>query len=201
MKTFYISILILFALTTCKQHKNEPKPSPGTPAALQEKGSFSEISLKSRYDDDLVNELYKEIAGKDPDLEKLERLIDDLKDQKNDSAKLFQKFDSRNTSYYNTSQQYISRITDSALRLKMNDLVKASLDNYNKKAAKQNDLISMLDSSSISLENLHKALKIVKTLPVIEKYQSENIPSTKPLETVQQNFEKGIRKIDTLIKQ
>jgi len=200
-RIIYLSTYILISFASCKQPTNQPDPSPGTPAALQEK-SHSEIGSfsKSRYEDDLVENLYAELLEKNPELKALEKTIIDLNDQKSDSVTIFDKFDSKNTSYYNSSQQHIGKISDSILRLRVKTIIDNSLNNYNGKIDRHKSLIAMLISKNNTLENLHIVLKIVKTLPMIEKYQSENLPSTKPIEKVIHNFDKAIQQTDTLAK-
>lgn len=193
--------LILFLSASCRNQRNKQAVSPGTPAALQEKSSSNDIGFsKSRYEDDLVEKLYSELLEKDPGLKKLERTIEDLNEQKSDSAVNFEKFDSKNTSYYNAALQHIGRISDSVLQLKIKALIDNSLSSYSKKIAGHKNLVSLVNSRDITLQNLHILLKIVKTLPMMEKYQSENTPSTRPLEKVVHNFDKAIQQADSLSK-
>jgi hypothetical protein len=201
-RIIYVTTFILFSFVSCKRPGNEPAASPGTPAALQEKSSSSEIGLsKSRNDDDLVESLYAELLEKNPKLKELEKTIDDLNDQKSDSGKIFGKYDSKNISYYNAAQQHMGTISDSILRLRIKAIIDNSLNKYNNNVARHKNLISMINSKDITLENLHIVLKIVKTLPVMEKYQIENLPSTKPMERVVHNFDKAIQQTDSLTKQ
>ena len=200
MKRTIIITTCLFSLfASCRQSEKSPESSPETPVALQEKSSSEILFSKSRYDD-LVESLYAELIEKNPALKELEKTIDDLKDQKSDSVKPFTKFDSKNTSYYNSANEHLTRISDSILRIKMNTIINNSLNNYNNKIARHQGLISMLNTKDIDLKNLHIILKIVRTLPMIEKYQSENIPSIKPIEKTIKNFDKAIQQTDTLVK-
>jgi len=200
-KIIYLPAFILLSFISCNQRDNEVPTSPGTPEALQEKSGSYDIGLsKSRYQEDLVESLYGELLEKSPELKALEKTIAGLNDQRSDSAVVFGKFDSKNTAYYNATQQHIDRITDSSLRLRVKTIIDNSLNNYDKNISRHKNLISMISSRDMTLGNLHIVLKLVKTLPMIEKYQAENMPSAKPLERVIRNYDKAIQQTDTLTK-
>lgn len=91
---------------SCKQTGNNFQASPGTPESLQDE-SKSEISLtKGRANEDLVESLYAELLEKTPELNELEKTIENLQEQKQDSLYTFEKFDKKNKSYYNSTKGY-----------------------------------------------------------------------------------------------
>lgn len=145
--------------------------------------------------------MYSELTDKTPELKDLEEMISKLEDQKSDSVESFKKFDQKNTSYYNSANQHLQQIKDSLIRKKIKSIIDSSLSAYNSKTRRYKNLISTLYLKEINLEDLHIVLKLVKTLQLIEKYQKENIPSTKSIEKVIEGFDKAIQKTDTLTKE
>ena len=79
-------------------------------------------------------------------------------------------------------------------------LVDNSLTQYKTKIAIHNNLLSSINSKDITLDDLHFVLKLTKTLAVMEKYQSGNLPSAKPLEEISKAYDKVISKTDALTK-
>jgi hypothetical protein len=194
-----ISAFISFFFFTCKQQEGKEEPKPDTPKALQEKNSSGYLT-KSRGEEDLVESLYSELVEKTPALKELEETIEKLDIQKQDSLKSFEKFNQKNTSYYSSAKQHLGQISDSLLRLKIKSIIDNSLNNYNSKIARHKSLVSILSSKDSNLTDLHIVLKLVKTIPLMEKYQVENTPSSKPIEEVIKDFDRAIQKANTLAK-
>jgi hypothetical protein len=195
-----LSVTILFSIlfAACKQSGNDVQSSPGTPESLQEK-SNSEIGFsKKRMPEDLVESLYAELLEKNTDLNELEKTIENLDEQKHDSLNSFKMFDEKNTSYYNSTERYVRNIQDSLLRMKIKTIIDNSLKSYDQRIAANENLISILGVKDKALDDLHIVLKLVKTLPLIEKYQADNKPSVKPIEKVINHFDKAIQRADTL---
>lgn len=193
-----VAVLFSVLFVRCRQNKNDVQSSPGTPESLQEK-SNSEISFsKKRTPQDLVESLYAELLEKNPELSELEKTIENLDEQKRDSLNPFKKFDEKNTSYYGSTEHYARNIQDSLLRIKIRTIIDNSLNSYGRRIAANKNLISILDTKDKALDDLHIVLKLIKTLPLIEKYQVENTPSVKPIEKVIRYFDKTIQRADTL---
>jgi hypothetical protein len=47
---------------------------------------------------------------------------------------------------------------------------------------------------------LHTYLKIKRTLPIMEKYQTDNLPSIKPIDAYGRQVDATLKLIDTLAK-
>jgi hypothetical protein len=187
--------IVLIVVLSCNRHKQQPQNS--IPKALEErKTSYSLIS--KRGNDDLVESLYRGLADETPALKKLEEDIDAINNSKEDSLEQFQKFNSKNNSYYNSAQNHTGFIQDSLLRERIKNLVQSGLSNYNSLTAAHNNILKSITSKETSLNDLHVALKIIKTLPVINKYQKENLPNTKALEGYSQQQTKTINELQKL---
>lgn len=199
----FLSLCLLMACKGPKDVDPAAAPAPQNPAAFEDKESSRGLELvsKKRYDDnDMVNDLYEELLEKDSALNQLEKSIDIISSQQSDSIQPFNSYDLKNASYYNSVKNHLQSITDSGLKQKMKSLIDKSLDDYNGSIAKHERLIDLLKSKDIDIRNLHVVLKIVKTLPMAEKYQTENLPSTGSMEKMLANYIRLIRQAETLSK-
>ena len=171
--------------------------------ALQQEKSSREFGLfsKSSYESDLLEKLYGELVIKDAELRKLEERINTLGIDRIDSVEDFERFDQKNSSYYVAADQHVTYIKDSLLRERMRTIVGASQARYNSQVSVYKKLIDILNSRAIVLEDMHLVLKIIKTLPMIEKYQKENKLSTNPIEQVTKEMNKIIQQIDSATRQ
>ena len=52
----------------------------------------------------------------------------------------------------------------------------------------------------VQISDLHIALKIFKTLPLIEQYQKNELPKTKPLEGYKESQKTVLNTLDSLTK-
>lgn len=199
MKSLLLILIIAFTFLSCNQTPRNEEVTPETPKALQENSS-KEYSLLSKRgsNEDLVESLYSELVDKTPELKDLEKRIGYLNEARVDSVQDFNNFNQKNNSYYSAAEQRVSHITDSLLRDKMRSIITNSQSKYNAQIAKHNSLIEILNSKAIKLQDLHIILKLVKTLTLIEKYQKENIPNTKSIEKVINEFDKTMQKVDSL---
>jgi hypothetical protein len=201
MKRVFIALtFILIFATSCNRsrvHNNKPQE---TPTALQDEGSSAGI-LSKRYDyNNLVESLYREIAEKTPVLKNLETKISEIHEGQQDSTILFDKYDEKNKSYYNAADRHIGEIHDSSLRVKMKSVLLNSLEKYNSSISNDTSLLKSLNAKTTTLGDLHNALKIIKTLPVIEKYQRDNKTSTEPVEGLIKEVDGAIKLTNTLMK-
>jgi hypothetical protein len=197
-KTFFLSFFVLL-IVSCNNNRKQDIPKQETPKALDDKSSSYELLSKRSYED-LVESLYNEVVAKDTDLKKIEETIDELAVSKSDSTYLFDQFNNKNQSYFNAAEKHISGIKDSLLRNKMKTLLANNLIKYTSSIKKHKDLLSAMEAKNLTIADLHSVLKIVKTLPLMEKYQSDHLPATKPLENYIQLQDATIKFSDSLLR-
>ena len=197
-KLFIATILILI-LVSCNNNRTQDIPKEETPKALEDESSSYERVSKRSYDD-LVESLYRELVSKDSDLKKLEDNIDDLNKSKTDTTDLFDKFNGKNQSYFSSANRHVSEVKDSVLRDKIKNLVSIQLTKYNSRIARHKELLKIVEANQVTISDLHNVLKILRTLPLIDKYQKDNLPNTKSFEGYIQRQEKTIQLADTLSK-
>lgn len=196
MKTHLFLLLLSFSvLFSCCN--NQPEQKAETPVALQDKSSDF---ISKRYDGDLVETIYAELAEKTPELGSLEKKINLLNEKKSDSVKYFTDYDNKNQSYYQAAAAKIKLVKDSVLRAKINLMIEQSLSRYNKSIALERELLNKIEKKSIALNDMHLALKVTRSLKVIENFQRRNKPSKKPIKGIINELDSTIKLVDTLTK-
>jgi hypothetical protein len=197
-KLFIVTITVL-GLASCSNNRSKEQLKQETPKALEDKSSSYEIVSDRSYDD-LVESLYQELVSKDIALKKLEDKINELNKSKSDSTKLFNKFNGKNQSYFISASRKVSAIKDSVLRNKINSLLSAQLEHYNSKVVRHNELLKLIETKQMTISDLHNVLKVVRTLPLIDKYQRDNLPNTRSLEGYLKQQDETLKIADTVSK-
>lgn len=194
-----ISIIVALVFAACRNTHTQEPSKPETPKALESSYDSYEIVSKRGYED-LVESLYSELVSKHKDLQQLESKIAQLDKSKNDTTYLFNKFEEKNQSYFSAANKHIEAIKDSLLRDKMRELIENNLRKYNASIAKHKDLLSIMEAKDLTITDLHQILKMVKTLPLMEQYQHDNLPNTKSFEGYIKRQDETLKTLDTLIK-
>jgi predicted transcriptional regulator len=196
-RTLSGTIFILTLLVSCGGGRTESDkiPKQEIPKALQD--NKLEIKSYSRTGD-LTEELYQELVDKTPALKKLEDDLDAFIPKPGDLNEKFQQYDSKSNSYYSSANYKASAITDSLLRVKIIELITASNKKYSTKTAELNSLLKQISKTGASLNDHHSVLKIVLTLPLIEKYQGDNNPNKKEFKDLIKQQENLILQTDSL---
>jgi hypothetical protein len=199
MKPALLSTLIIFVLlTACKNNTRQQNQQPEIPRALEEKGSYGLVT--KRGSDNVVEDLYNELVKKTPELKILESQIDNLNNGRNDSAEIFNTYNGKNTLYYNETNQMGGLIKDSSIKQKIKELIANSKTRYDAKIDGHAKLLDDIDTKFLTLYDLHTFLKIKRTLPIMEKYQNDNLPSIKPINTYGKQVDATLKLMDTLVK-
>lgn len=198
MKTSMIVLTSIFLFLASCNNSRTPDNHNEMPKALDDKNSYEIIS--KRGPDDLVESLYAELVDKTSELKSLENRIQNIKKNKSDSTALFDKYNRKNQAYFSSVNSHIGQIKDSLLKDKMNSLIASSLAKYNSKILRHTGLLNSIDTKITTLNDLHIILKIVRTLPVIEKYQAINTPTTTSLEAFSKHLDETLKIADSLSK-
>jgi hypothetical protein len=195
-----LSSLIFLTLISCDNLRKNAKPNQETPKALDDTKSSYDIVSKSRWSDDLVESLYSELSEKTPELSQLGDKIEKLRKNEGDSTESFNQYNQKNQAYFSAANAHIEQIKDTVLREKMKLLITASLSKYNAKVSPHLALLKAIDAKNVSLNDLHSVLKITRTLPLIEKYQRDNLPTTKSIKGFSKRLDETLKYADTLVK-
>jgi len=190
-----LATIIFVASASCNRNHH-----PETPQALNENKTLSAGLSKRAADNNLVEALYNELVISDPQLKELESSVDNIDDRKSDSMEAFAKFDRKNSAYYASAAGLPESISDSGLKQNIRTALENSKSNYNSRKSYLSKLADQLNNKSITLTDVHAALKILKTLTIIEQYQKDHLPSAAPLLSVNNEMDLLIAKINSLIK-
>lgn len=195
-----LSTFLMLPIASCDSPaRQEQQQQPATPKALEDHNASYDLVSKKR-GDNLLESLYDELVSKNADLKLLEDKLDTLRASQHDSTIVFDRFNGKNEVYYNIARLNIEGIKDSVLRDKMKMLVAGSLKKYQSQTANHNELLKAIADKNLTLDDLYTILKITRTLPVIEKYQQDNLPSAKPLKGFIHKQEEALKLVDTLAK-
>ena len=199
-KLTLISIVILLTFVSCDNArvKENQEQKQETPKALQEENSYSIVSKRGYYD--IVESLYKELADKTPELKDLETKFDALSVSKSDSTEQYNEYNEKNQSYYSSADIHLKQIKDSTLRKKMKALISSSLTKYNSKVYRHTNLLKSIDKKTMTLDDLHEMLIITTTLPLIEKYQNDNLPTTKSIDGYSKQLDRVVHIENSLLQ-
>lgn len=197
LKNFLGTILIGSLVLSCSNgeadaHQTAPQE---TPKALQD-GEY-EIKSYSR-SNDLIEEVYQEIVDKTPALKKLEDDLDAFRSKPNELGTKFNEYDDKSHKYYNSANAKVSTISDSILRKKIVAHIAASSKMYSQNTAELNALLKQIAKNDITLQDHHSVLKVIITLPIIEKYQADNKPGQKEFDNLIKQQEHLIMRTDSL---
>ncbi|MBA4853003.1 hypothetical protein [Emticicia sp. BO119] len=144
----------------------------------------SSSSFGSRYNYDVVNELYKELLKEDKALTDLEAGTNELLEKKKDTDESFNRYDSKSQNYYHSAQSHLNSLRDSVLKQKYSSLILKSQEKYSYKVADLLKIIASSNLKTLQIEDLRKILKLTTTLAYIEKYQDKAKPDKEPFNDI-----------------
>lgn len=178
IKTLLAIMLIMLSISCRNNQIHEEKTEiTVTPAPLQDrKLDFESYGRKSS---DLVEELYSDLLEKSPELIQIEEDRKDIASRPEALQEQLNVFDNKSERYYHLAKYKSLQISDSLLRLRIQSIIEKSQNKYEGQLKEINDLAATIDKNSKTIEEHHLILKILLTLPIIEKYQKDNFPSSK----------------------
>ena len=189
-----VALFFLINCLACNQNRKKEVPK-----VLENKKTTIEKAAK-RGEEDLVDGLYNEAANTNEDLKNFEAGIQQLQHSKSDSLSAFATFDDQNKKYYNSASKYADGISDSILRYNVKSLISLSLSKYDSSTNTHDSLLKTIYTKEATLKDLRNVLKIVYTLPLINKYQADNLPAAQPIKSFSLKQNDVIKLADTLIK-
>jgi hypothetical protein len=191
--------LLLVLLLSCSENKPHVQQQQHVPQALVEQNSDVRLFSK-RYGNDLVQELYNELLKNNSSLNAFENEVELIPEQKADSLDYYQTFTAKNNEYYSSAEHYITLIKDSVLKNRIKNLLAESKTKLEMSLTQHRNLVTEVEAKDNHLEDLHNAVKLMVTLPVMEKFQQENKPLTDPIKAISKKYDVLITKADSLLK-
>ena len=193
MKFFLSITFILVAIAACKPRQRETPP----PTKLEE-GKIDVSSIIKKRGADPVEALYEELVSQSDELKQLEKDLKALQKNVADSMDTYKQFADRNSSYYASADRKMESVGDSTLRRTLRHLINISRANYRDSVTSWNRIDSLAARRQATINDLHTLLKLVKTLPLIEAYQKQNVPKDLPSQKMVSDMDSMIRRLDTL---
>ena len=196
MRLCFISLLICVAFS-CK--RNEKPIADDTPAAFDQ----SDYSLKetySRSSPSLLQKLYEESVEKNQQLKTFETDLRAYRSQLRDTLDVFRQYDANSKSYYEEANSMNGAIRDTALKQKIRALIEQSQNEYASSTRSIVELAAMLDSIHADVEDYHRALIVVTTLPMIAKYQKNERPDREPFEAMLKRQQQVLEREKNLVR-
>lgn len=142
---------------------------------------------------DIVEAFYSDVVDKNSELSQLEKdLQGDLRNAYEMEAR-FSAYNRPTTDYYTTADHKLNGIRDTELRAKAKSWIDASRTQYLQRIEALSNLLRMLQEKKVTAADYHTLLKIALTLPVIEKYQQQNMPN-------QAEYQKALDELNAVIK-
>jgi hypothetical protein len=177
---FFILAFCLTLIFSCGNDSvnKEAVTAIETPQALQESSEYDISKIRSSRSD-LVTELYNEIVEKDSALKTLEGELEKIHEHPKEMNELTG-FLQKSRQYYNSAGNLAHDITDSVLRKRMIDMIRKSSKKDSLASVSFDMLLERVGRNSISISDYHNVLMIIKTMPLIEDYQKNHIPSALP---------------------
>jgi hypothetical protein len=201
MKKILIPLTVLILISCTSRNANKTAPQADVPKALQDNKEtrLAVFSESGRDEHDLVEELYEEKVKSTPALQAIEKIIDKLNNSQNDSLEVFNDFKAKNQQYYGFAKSHLNSIKDSLLEKEIQSVIERNTLAYDNKISGLNDLVTILNGKSGSVDDRHSALMILISLGMMKEYQEKNMPSPKPIESVIGNYNRLIQKMDSVI--
>ena len=201
MKKVLILLTVLILISCASRKENKTTPHADVPKALQDNKEISLPVFSKRGHDarDLVEELYEEKVKSTPQLQAIEKLIDNINDSQNDSLEASNDFKSKNQLYYVSAKNHLNSIKDSLLKKEIENVIERSTLSYNNKISGFENLTTILNNKLGTADDRHSALMILISLGMMKEYQEKNIPSSKSIESVINNYNRLIQKMDSVI--
>lgn len=190
---FFAVLFLLSLLVSCVQKRDSSEHPSDVLAGTESK--FSSY----RYDQDLVDELFEELKKESEELKALEKDLEALDEKWSSKKDPIADYLSKSQSYYSSAESKLGSIQDTVLREKIQVKVERSNTAFALSIAEIEQLRNQISLNRKKLDDLYMALKIVLTLPVIEKFQKDEKPATTELKEQLQQQQDLLLKLETML--
>ena len=170
MKNLLIVTILLLVFSCKDKSANEIEAQDDNVISSVESKSFTRYSKGSS----LIDEIYFELTKNDVRLKMLDDEINLIIKKSKELIAQKEKILEKPTEYFNNVNGKIMNITDSLLKKEMQNFIKPSLENFNKKKEDLRLIVMQIQRNNRKITEFYDAFKIKKTLPEIEKYQKQN---------------------------
>jgi len=148
----------------------------------------------------LVDELYNQAERQNSTLGNIADDIERFYKKKADALEKYNSFSAYHNHYYTDAKFNITLINDSTIKQKAANILKASETAYRNKLIDWQNTIAALYKNEQELKDLQELLKIMTTVPIVEKTQNSDLPSSDNIKQAQADLQKVIQKIKEITK-
>ena len=191
------SLITLFS--SCDSNAStEPNKNQVIPPALQSDDVSSRYLSSDRKD--IVERLYADIVERSANLQHLEGRLNNLTGKKIDSMAAYDEYVNNNKTYYTQAGLHASKISDSLLRNQVKSIIAQSNQRFNAITSKHEGFKRQIEDRETEIMDLHETLKLLTTLPVIQDYQKNNLPSSQQVQRLLGELNGIKAQLDSLTK-
>lgn len=165
------------------------------PEVLTEESDYGSLLPSKRYKENLVAKLYKEALEKDPQLQDIEADAETLREATSDALADYQKYTSLNERYWEGADRYLQQIQDSSLRMTVATTLEEARTLYEQKISSGHQQANTIYMRQRQLQDQLVLLKLMATLPMIQKYQQKEQPSMKAAQQVSKQYQALMKRI------
>lgn len=192
-----IYILIVIIANSCanptkQQTVSNEVPLTTTPEVLTNDSDYKNLIPKRR-DSDIISNLYKEALSKDAELNQLNEEIKNIVRIKGDSLSVYQKYAQINQDYWNRTQVYANRISDSILRKSTLEIFATLESKYKNSMSEHHRTLKNINNRTAMLQDQLILMKLLTTEPMMKNYQLNEKPDTKSMKAIINEYDRLIK--------
>ncbi len=149
-------------------------------------------------DTNIVESYFKELSDKSPELKKLEEDMRRLNSESKTPIDKYDAYSAKSKEYYKTAETIEQAITDSFLRIRMKEIIMASQFKYANTKSEVDSILNIIARNKATIQDHYAMMKIILTLPLIEKHQYYNLPDKLEFKDLHLKQEQLLQRIDSL---
>ncbi len=149
---------------------------------------------------DVVEAYYADLVDKSSELKQLEKEVQASERNLYEMESRFNSYNRPSTEYYTDASSKSNGIRDAALKATVQGWVTNSRTQYATRIADLTKVLQQLRDKKITQDDYHIALKIAATLPIIEKYQQQNLPADAEYQKLLSQLDETIKKLQGAAK-
>jgi hypothetical protein len=197
--TIILLASLITLISSCDSNGSKEADENGViPPALQLDETSSRFLSSDRKD--IVERLYADIVERSADMKHLEARLDNLPEKKTDSMAAYDQYVHNNKTYYSQAGIHARKIADSLLRNQVTSIIAQSNQRFNAITSKHEGLKKQIEDREREITDLHETLKLLTTLPVIQDYQKNNLPSSQQIQRLLGELNGIKAQLDSLTK-
>ena len=150
--------------------------------------------------EDIVESMYSDVVDGNQSLKQLEKELDAIEEDHSELVSRFDSYKAVSTTYYGVAAQKAKAIGDTVLEVRMQKLLSESEARFRSRISLLESLMMQLQQRSITINDYHLAVKLVMTLPELEKRQEKELPSHRNYEELKGRMDQQVKQMETIIK-